>query len=349
MLFKAQLLGTDQAAVSELLTDFVARNPEAKDVRLALARLLVDTKQYATAREQYAILLTGQPDNPELLYAVGLLSLQLDDGKTAEPPLQRLLELNFRDKDSIHYYLGRIAEQRDATEEAVAHYDAVVADPARVAQARLRAAELLRRSGRIDESLQRLRTAGPGSPVDQETLTMAESQLLVSAGRLEEAYQLLEQALVAKPDDPELLYEAAILAERTRRFKESEAHLHHLLVLKPEDAQSWNALGYSLADRGERLDEAQEYIDKALALAPDDFFILDSKGWLAFRRGDLISAETWLRRAYAAKPDVEVAAHLGEVLWVQGRHDEARALWAEASKAEPNNEALRDTMKRFLP
>ena len=224
-----------------------------------------------------------------------------------------------------------------------------MADPARVAQARLRAAELLRRSGRIDESLQRLRDAGPGSPVDKETLALAESQLLVSAGRLEEAYQLLDQARMSTPDNSALLYESAILAERTRRFAEAESLLRRLVVLKPEDPQGWNALGYSLADRGEKLEEAQEYIDKALALAPDDYFILDSKGWLAYRRGDLIGAESWLRRAYTAKPDVEIAAHLGEVLWVLGRRDEARALWTEASKAEPANEALRDTIKRFIP
>lgn len=349
VLFKAQLLGQKPGQSIELLTDFLARNPGARDVQLVLARLLVDAKRYGEARDKYAKLLETQPDSQELLYAVGLLSLQLDDTKTAEPALKKLLTLDFKDKDALHYYLGQIAEQKGANDEAIVHYDAVNGDANRMAQSRLRAAELLRRAGKIEDSLQHLRAAGPGVPLDKETLALAESQLLVAAGRLEEAYQAMDQALAVQPDNTALLYESAILGERTRRFKESEARLRRLLVLKPDDTQALNALGYSLADRGERLDEAQQYIDKALALAPNDFYILDSKGWLAFRRGDLKGAETWLRKAYAARPDVEVAAHLGEVLWVQGRQDEARSLWAEATKADPTNEALRDTIKRFLP
>ena len=349
VLFKAQLLGRQSTEAVDLLTAFIGRYPDARDVRLTLARLLVDAKRYQEARVQYAKLLETQADNPELLYAVGLLSLQLEDVKAAEAPLKRLLEIDFKDKDAIHYYLGQIAETRGATDEAVAHYDAVGADANRVALSRLRAAELLRRAGRVDESLQRLRAAGPAAPVDKETLLLAESQMLVSAGRLEEAYQLLDKALAADPDNAALLYESAMLGERTHRAKESETRLRRFVVLKPEDPQGWNALGYTLADRGEHLDEAQQYIDKALALAPNDFYVLDSKGWLAFRLGDLKGAETWLRRAYAARPDVEIAAHLGEVLWVQGRKDEARAVWAEASKADSTNEALRETIKRFLP
>jgi tetratricopeptide (TPR) repeat protein len=152
-----------------------------------------------------------------------------------------------------------------------------------------------------------------------------------------------------QPDQPDILYETALAAEKLGYVDILERHLRRLIALKPDLAQAYNALGYSLADRNIRLAEALQLIDKALSLEPDDPFILDSKGWLLFRQGDLAAALETLQKAYAKKPDPEIAAHIGEVLWVLGRTDEALTLWREATKAHPTNEALATTIKRFVP
>ena len=161
------------------------------------------------------------------------------------------------------------------------------------------------------------------------------------------AYDLLDKHLAGQPDQPELLYETALLAEKLDRLDVMERHLRKLIRLKPDDAHAYNALGYSLADHGLRLDEAQQLIDRGLALAPDDAFILDSKGWLLYRRGARPEALEILRKAYGVRPDAEIAAHLGEVLWVSGKQDEAVKTWDDSAKANPGNQLLNDTIKKF--
>ena len=128
-----------------------------------------------------------------------------------------------------------------------------------------------------------------------------------------------------------------------------ESNLARLIQLRPDNAHAYNALGYSLADRNIRLPEAKKLIEKALELAPDDYFIIDSMGWVLYRMGDLKGAAVQLRRAWQGRPDAEIGAHLGEVLWELGERDEARRIWQEALKASPENESLQKTVKRFIP
>ena len=182
---------------------------------------------------------------------------------------------------------------------------------------------------------------------DDMRLVVAEAQLLRDAGRHEEAHAFLAKMLEAQPDQPDILYETALAAEKLGKLDDMERHLRRLIALKPESPQGYNALGYSLADRNLRLDEAAQLIDKALSLTPDDPFILDSKGWVLFRQGKSAAALETLQAAFAKRPDPEIAAHIGEVLWVLGRSDEALAIWREAAKAHPTNEALGATIKRF--
>jgi tetratricopeptide (TPR) repeat protein len=151
------------------------------------------------------------------------------------------------------------------------------------------------------------------------------------------------------PDQPDLLYDYAMLAEKLDRVDILESSLHKLIALKPDYAHAYNALGYSLADRNVRLEEALQYIDKALQLAPDDAFIIDSMGWVQFRLGHYDASLKYMRRAYTVRPDPDIAAHLGEVLWTVGEHDEAQRVWQDARKKSPDNEALVNTMKRFTP
>ncbi|HQW19516.1 MAG TPA: tetratricopeptide repeat protein [Rhodocyclaceae bacterium] len=181
------------------------------------------------------------------------------------------------------------------------------------------------------------------------TLLIAEAQLLVEFKRDTEAFDLLDKALASQPEEPDLLYETSLIAERLNRFDVLERNLRKLILLKPEDPRAYNALGYSLADRSLRLDEAQQLIDKALSLAPNDAYIIDSKGWLLYRRGETAAATETLQKAFDLRSDPEIAAHLGEVLWVSGNHDEARKTWKDAAKTSPSNQVLTDTIRKFKP
>ncbi len=119
------------------------------------------------------------------------------------------------------------------------------------------------------------------------------------------------------------------------------------IKIRPDYAHAYNALGYSLAERNQRLPEAQELIEQALKLAPDDYFIVDSMGWVLYRQGRLSEALDWLRKAYSGRPDPEIAAHFGEVLWVSGNRGEAEKVWKESSDKNPKNDTLQKTIERF--
>jgi tetratricopeptide (TPR) repeat protein len=265
-----------------------------------------------------------------------------------ERHFRRMLELKHPDADTVRLYLGQIAEDGKRWDEAIQWYAAVGAGENWLA-AQLRHAGVLAKRGSLEEAQRFLEGVRAANAEQAPRLLLGEAQLLRDAGRVADAFALLDGALARQPDQPELLYESALVAERLGRTEIFETRLRHLLRIKPDHAHAYNALGYSLADRNLRLDEAKELIDKALALAPDDPFILDSKGWLLFRRGELAGALAALQRAFSLRADAEIAAHLGEVLWALGRKDEAQKTWRDAAQASPGNEVLAATIKRFQP
>ena len=345
-LFKAELLPKG-AAQLDFLKTWLAANPDGLDVRLGYARGLVSEKRYEDARIEFRRLLSASPDNPDMLYAVGILSLQVNDATEGEQHLKRFVEIGRGDLDPARFYLGQMADQAGRFEEALRWYDLVAAGE-HAMPAKVRAAQVLLRQNKLDEARERLAAARATTPGDSR-LVVAEAQLLRDAGRHAEAFAFLAKALEVQPDQPELLYETALTAEKLGYVDVMERHLLRLIALKPDSAQAYNALGYSLADRNLRIDEAAQMIDKALSLTPDDPFILDSKGWVLFRQGKPVLALEALQKAYAQKPDAEIAAHIGEVLWALGRSGEALAVWREAAKAHPTNEVLAATIKRFVP
>ncbi|MCF8198283.1 MAG: tetratricopeptide repeat protein [Sulfuritalea sp.] len=344
-LFKAELMqkGAEQI---EFLKKFLETNPDVQNVRLAYARGLVAEKRYEEARVEFRRLLTANPENPEMLYAVGILSLQVNDTVEAEQQLKRFIETKRGDPNPARFYLGQIAEQAERLDEAVQWYDQVVAGE-HLVPAKVRAAQVLLRQNKFDAARERIVSARAKLPEDSR-LVVAESQLLRDAGRHSDAYAYLVKALEAHPDQPDILYETALAAEKLGHMDILERHLRRLIELQPQSPQGYNALGYSLADRNLRLDEAASLVDKALALSPDDPYILDSKGWVMFRQGKMAAALDVLRKAYEKRPDAEIAAHIGEVLWALGRQDMAKDIWREATKAHPKNEVLAATIKRFV-
>ncbi|MFA5913430.1 MAG: tetratricopeptide repeat protein [Burkholderiales bacterium] len=348
-LLEAQLLQRQSNALAlQRLAGFLEHHPKAREVRLSYARLLVAERKYTEARAEFQNLSKDFPDNADVVFAVGVLSLQLQDYAQAEANFKHLLDLPYRDKNAVRMYLGQTAEEQKNYPEALRWYDEVTSGDLYL-RAQMRYALVLAKQGKLDAARAHLRQVDAGSPEGRVQLLLTEAQILRDANRQGEAFDLIGGALKNMPDQPELLYDYAMLAEKVGRMDLLESSLKKLIRLQPDHAHAYNALGYSLADRNLRLPEAQELIQKALQLAPEDPFIIDSMGWVLYRLGKQKQALEYLRKAYSARPDPEIAAHLGEVLWVAGERGEAEKIWQEASKKTPDNDALNSTIKRFRP
>ena len=348
-LLEAQLLQRQSNALAlQRLAGFLEHHPKAREVRLSYARLLVAERKYTEARAEFQNLSKDFPDNADVVFAVGVLSLQLQDYAQAEANFKHLLDLPYRDKNAVRMYLGQTAEEQKNYPEALRWYDEVTSGDLYL-RAQMRYALVLAKQGKLDAARAHLRQVDAGSAEGRVQLLLTEAQILRDANRQGEAFDLIGGALKNMPDQPELLYDYAMLAEKVGRMDLLESSLKKLIRLQPDHAHAYNALGYSLADRNLRLPEAQELIQKALQLAPEDPFIIDSMGWVLYRLGKQKQALEYLRKAYSARPDPEIAAHLGEVLWVAGERGEAEKIWQEASKKTPDNDALNSTIKRFRP
>lgn len=347
-LFHAQLLQQDSPpAALEYLVAYLKSWPKAVEVRSTYARLLLGNKQLREARAQYETLLELIPANADLVVTLGLVSLQMSDFDAAEGYLKKALGMDYRDPDSVRFHLGQTAEERKQTDAAMQWYSQVTQGEQFVA-AQARYGYLLGITGHPAEARTYLQAINTTSPEQRLLVTQTEAQLLRETKAYKDAFDVLEAALLQQPDSADLLYDAAMAAEKLDRLDTLEAHLRKLITLRPDHAQAYNALGYTLADRTDRLKEAHEYIDKALKLAPEDPFILDSMGWVNFRLGDLQEGLVFLQRAFAQRPDPEIAAHLGEVLWMKGDHAEAEKVWRDSAKQNPDNDLLKGTMGRLL-
>jgi tetratricopeptide (TPR) repeat protein len=348
-LYEAQLLQRrSPAEAATRLAAFLEKHPDSRDVRLGLARMLVLDKRYPEARAEFESIVKRFPKDIDAIYAVGLLAFQAKEYAVAEENLKRLLELGYRDPNTVRFTLGQIAEERKDWTRAIEWYEAIQSGE-QVLPARIRIANAIAKQGRLEEARAYLRAVSVQTEAQRVQLLVAESQLLRDANLNREAFELLGQALQKTPDQPDLLYDHALTAEKLDRYDVLESSLKHLIQVKPDHAHAYNALGYSFADRNTRLPEAKQLIEKALEIAPSDFFIIDSLGWVLYRMGDLKGAARELRRAWEGRPDGEIGAHLGEVLWTLGDRDEARRIWQESLKASPENDILQKTLKRFGP
>lgn len=348
-LLQTQLLlrASAQDAI-DFLSGFVNQNPHLREAKVQLARLMTSEKRYDEARRQFKNTLKDNADDPEIVFAIALIALQQKDYPEAENYFKRLLTIPEADKNTAFFFLGQIAEENERIEEAMDNY-AKVFSGEHFISAQIHWAYLLARQGRIEEARTQLHTAPSKNVQERVQLTIAEAGLLREAKQYRAAFAVLEAALSDQPEQPDLLYESALLLEKLDSLDLMERRLRKLIVLRPDNPLAYNALGYSLADRNLRLDEAHALIERAYKLSPDDFYILDSMGWVLYRQGDLPGALHYLEKARAKKDDPEVAAHIGEVMWTMGRQDEARQIWQEAQKKHPENEALIEVIKKFLP
>ncbi|MCA1856121.1 tetratricopeptide repeat protein [Massilia oculi] len=354
VLMLAQVLD-DDAKVAPMLEGFLQTHPDAREVRAAHARVLVNQKRYPQARAQFEALLKARPEDAGNLYALGVLATQMNDMAAAESYFTRFVAVLGRDPEDERdptralLILAQIAEERDDYPAAQAWLEKVPAgtEPQLLLSAQLRRAQVLGKQGDLAGGRKLLAGLKPTEPAQQAQVAVAEVQLLRDAGRVLEAYSLMEGAVRRFPKNPDLLYDFALLAEKIGRVDVMEKALREVMTLAPDNHHAYNALGYSLAERNVRLNEALALVTRALEMAPGDPFIMDSMGWVQYRLGKLDEAEKYLRDAYALRRDPEIAVHLGEVLFQKGQQAAAQELWREARAKDPQNDTLRSTLARL--
>lgn len=338
---------------------FIAAHPEARDLRLALVGALMQRGEFDEAIAEVQAMGRHAPEDFELLYLHGALNYEAGRPREAEKLLKDYIQVETRRRQAsgdeydptsnlsdAQMLLARIAEEGGRYDQA---YDILgsMAAPEAQFMARLRQAVVRGKQGRVDEGLQVLDKARPEDERDEILLGLTRAQILRDDGRVAEAVRSLLGSIAALPDSTELRYDLAMLYERQDRLPEMEQQLRRIISIEPNHAHAYNALGYTLADRNLRLDEAVSLIERALNLEPNDASILDSMGWVQFRLGNRAAAIDYLQRSWAIRQEAEVGVHLGEVLWVDGRRDEALRIWRAVREQDADNALLESTLTRL--
>jgi tetratricopeptide (TPR) repeat protein len=336
------------AEAVKFLAAYVGRYPKAKDARLNYARLLSLAKRRDDARRQFETLLEQSPKDANVAMAVGLMAMQAGDRDAAENYLKRALADGHKSPANIWLMLGQINEERKHYDEALKYYGGITSGD-QYMNAQSRYAAVLFKQGKLDAARKHLHAIQPRDKAQRIQLVQAEANLLRESRDYKGAYDLLGKSLEGEPDSVDLLYDQAMIAEKLNRVDVLERNLRKVIDIQPDHAHAYNALGYTLADRNMRLPEARKLIEKALDLSPQDGYIIDSLGWVLFRMGRTDEALVQLRRAFTLRPEAEVGAHLGEVLLAAGKRDEALKLWSGLIKESPDNDTLRDAVKRLAP
>jgi len=346
-LLKADILSRTSAdAPIAFLKPFVAANPDAKATAGALAQIYVEQKRYAEGRAIFQALWDSDRSARDFEFGVAAISMQMKDWPTAEALFADLQKAGYGENAVVEFYLAQVAEEMGQYQLAIDRYLAVP-EGERAWLGKLRVAAMMGKQNRVAEARRYLADL-PAVTIEQRVqVRQAEAALLRDANDNPAAYAVLTQALIEHPDTPDLLYDAAMVAEKLNKIDEAEAQLRRVVELKPDDAQALNALGYTLVDRTPRTSEGFALIEKAYKLAPEDPYILDSMGWAFYRLGNLDDAEAYLRRAMSQRPDAEIAAHLGEVLWKKGDLVRAKEVWQSQLQTTPANEVLLETVRRY--
>jgi tetratricopeptide (TPR) repeat protein len=348
-ILKAEIVArTSPQDALAVLEAFVAANPDAKSAAGALAQRYVDRKRYTEARALMQRLWDRDRDSRDLEFAVATIALEMKDYPEASRLLEDLKSAGYGEPGVIDLYLAQLAEETRQWPKAIEHYQAVT-EGDRAWLSKLRIGAMYAKQGQLAKGREWLAGLTAVTRDQKVQLTQAKAQLLRDAGNDAGAYEVLVHGLADNPGAPDLIYDLAMAAEKLDKVDEAESKLKELVALRPDDAQALNALGYTLVDKTSRTGEGLALIQRAHKISPADPFILDSLGWAFYRMGQFDDAERYLQQALEGRPDAEIAAHLGEVLWRKGEHEKAREVWKAQLVANPDNVLLKETVKRFAP
>ena len=354
-----ELMNPKLPAAEAVVKKYFVSNPKAvPEIRMGYARGLLDAMRYGEAAAELQTVIKDKPDFAPAWLVLGSLQLQDNQLPQAQTSLERYVALNLaasqkseddepdRGLAQAYLSLAQIAEKRKDFAAAEAWINKIE-NSAEMMQAQTRRASILASRGQLAEGRQLIRSLPERNPGDARLKLLAEVSLLRDLKQYKLAYDLLAQAVVASPRETDLLYDQAMMAEKLGQLPEMERLLRRVIEIKPDAYNAYNALGYSFADRNVRLPEARQLIKKALEFVPDDPFIRDSLAWVEFRMGNNTEAVKIFADAFKTKPDAEIAAHYGEVLWAMGQRDKALGIWREGQLLNPENETLLETLKRL--
>ncbi len=339
---------------------FVTAHPASRRLRLLIAGQLAERGDYDASLAELQSMARRSPEDFDLIFMQAQVAYRAKRLDQARALLDQFVSIQTQRQTAAaagstdapaaladaYLLLARIAEDQGRLDDAIVQLGKIEEHATRYTS-RMRQAALRARQGKVDEALAIIDAANPGDDEELALGVLTSAQILRDAGRPADAIRRLKAAEAELPESVEIKYELAMLYERENKLAEAEKLLREVIAIDPGHAHSYNALGYALADRNVRLPEALELITRAMEIAPEDPFIMDSMGWIKFRMGDLNAAQDFLTRAYRKRPEADIAAHLGEVLWMLGQKDEARAIWKEGAARDPNNATLLETTRRF--
>ena len=338
------LLRADEALV--FLESTLEELADKRRLRLIYARMLFEAERLVDAEKQYELVHQQAPNDSDILFALALISMEQGKDESAKGYLNQMIRFNRRANEA-HYYLGSIADKNDKIPQAISEYKMV--GPGReFLAAQVRIAALLADQDRLDDARAHLENQRANNPDRYNRLVMIEGQLLSERGHEAEFFELLEMVIQKQPENVELLYFRAMTGQSLGRLDVLEQDLLRVIEIDPGNADAMNALGYTLADQTDRHDEALVLIERALEIKPNEAAFIDSLGWVQYRLENYKDAVTNLRKALSLFDNDEVAAHLGEVLWVSGEQQEARNVWQKALDARPDSDILKRVIKRFV-
>ena len=338
------LLRTDEALI--FLESTLEELADKRRLRLIYARMLFEAERLVDAEKQYEQVHRQAPNDSDILFALALISMEQGKDESAKGYLNQMIRFNRRANEA-HYYLGSIADKNDEIPQAISEYK-MVGHGREYLAAQVRIAALLADLDRLDDARAHLENQRANNPERYNRLVMIEGQLLSERGHEAEFFELLETVIQKQPENVELLYFRAMTGQSLGRLDVLEQDLLRVIEIDPGNADAMNALGYTLADQTDRHDEALILIERALEIKPNEAAFIDSLGWVQYRLENYKDAVTNLRKALSLFDNDEVAAHLGEVLWVSGEQQEARNVWQKALDARPDSDILKRVIKRFV-
>ena len=330
---------------SVFIEEFVSQYPSSVAMRISHSADLAAKNEFQAAYDIMLAVLKDAPDNVGALQYSSALAQQLDDPKKAAYYYRRALNIDPKN-DDVRWSAARLAQTQQKYTTAERFYRDI-SDPEKLFEAQIQMANVQYEIDGIDSAMLALAVASPNTNDEYLQLAITRHYLLMRAFKYEEAFGYTNDTLVFMPDNPDLLYARALVAAELKKLKIAEQDLRKVIAIDPQNANAMNALGYTLADQTDRLDEAKVLIAQALVLRPNDAHILDSWGWVSYRLKDYVTAIEYLRRAYEASPEAEVAAHLGEALWESGDQDAAIDVWQQAYDKESDNPVLTATLEKY--
>ncbi len=348
ILFKGAILfQQDPNQAIDEYKKFINKNPKSNAVRLELAKALVQTEKYAEAKQHFEQLVNSPLASSDLSLTVALLALESGDDLVAEKYLKQALERKHPSPDQIYMYLARIYAQREDLANVLNWVEKISAGPMFV-DSRIFAAQSIRAKNGISDAINYLDQFKSLDRQEKLKFLQLKTSFLYNDNQYQQAINLMLSEEEKYNDSAEFYFDFGLLYEKNRDFESMEKHLKKAISLKPDYAIAYNALGYSYADRNIKLDDAKKYIEIALSIDPQNHYILDSMGWVYFRLGNYDIAYEFITKAYTIQEDPEIAAHLGEVLWKQGKQNEAISIWQSSLEKFPENLILIETKNRLF-